>query len=83
MGSSIFNKYDPYMNDTYEYDFIRVKLKGVGLTGKFSEDYQKTINDRARIGWRFVQSFAPAVVGYGASKYVNLIFERPTAKYSA
>jgi len=60
----------------YEYKFIRFKLKGGGFTGNYSMDYQHEIVNHARDGWRFVQAFSPAVVGYGASKYVDLIFER-------
>ena len=37
---------------------------------------ENVIDEQARQGWRFVQAFAPAVVGYGASKYVDLIFEK-------
>lgn len=51
----------------YEYKYVRIKLKGEGFTGKFSESYQNEINACARDGWRFVQAFALAVVGYGAS----------------
>jgi len=64
------------MDKRYEYKYVRVKLRGGGFTGKFSESYQNEIDARAREGWRFVQAFAPAVVGYGASSYSDLIFER-------
>jgi len=67
------------MAKRYEYKYIRVKLKGGGFTGKFSESYQNEIAACARDGWRFVQAFAPAVVGYGASSYADLIFEREAA----
>ena len=72
--------YPQSMNETsYEYDFVRLKLRGGAFSGKFDQDYQEIIKERARVGWRFVQCFAPAIVGYGASSYVDLIFERPAA----
>ena len=64
------------MTQTYEYKYVRVRLKGGGFTGKFSESYQHEIDAWAQDGWRFVQAFAPAVVGYGSSAYTDLIFER-------
>lgn len=67
------------MAKRYEYKYVRVKLVGGGFTGKFSESYQDHINACARDGWRFVQAFAPAVVGTGASSYMDLIFEREVA----
>jgi len=64
------------MTKRYEYKYVRVKLKGRGITGKFNESYQDQINTHARDGWRFVQAFTPAYVGYGISSYADLIFER-------
>ena len=65
------------MSEEYDYSYIRVKLRGGGFTGRFSEDYRSHIDAKAREGWRFVQAFSPAIVGYGASSYADLIFERP------
>lgn len=64
------------MAKRYEYKYVRVKLKGGAFTGNFNESYQDQINTLAIDGWRFVQAFAPAVRGYGASSYADLIFER-------
>ena len=64
------------MSKRYEYKYVRVKLKGGGFSGRFSEEYQNEISLNASEGWRFVQAFAPAVVGYGSSSYTDLIFER-------
>ena len=36
----------------------------------------ETVERYARMGWRFVQAFAPSVGSYGTSRYVDLIFER-------
>ncbi len=71
------NEDNKNMKNNYEYDFIRVRLKGGFFTGKISLEYQQTIKERSILGWRFVQCFAPAVAGYGSSVYVDLIFERP------
>lgn len=64
------------MKEKYEYKFVRVKLEGGTWSGKFDDEYQREINEHAENGWRFVQGFAPAVMGYGASKFVDLIFEK-------
>ncbi|MCP5548480.1 MAG: DUF4177 domain-containing protein [Akkermansiaceae bacterium] len=64
------------MSEQFTYKYVRHKLIGGGWSGKFRTDYQDVIDEQARQGWRFVQAFAPAVVGYGASKYVDLIFEK-------
>jgi hypothetical protein len=64
------------MSKRYEYKYVRVKLKGGGFSGRFSAEYQNEIKLHANEGWRFVQAFAPAIVGYGASSYTDLIFER-------
>lgn len=58
----------------YEYKFERIALKVWGKKAK--EDYQETINDYAKEGWRFVQIFAPGVGSYGSPVYYELIFER-------
>ena len=72
--------YDATMNppttEKYTYKYVRFPLKGGSWNGKFAEDYQGTIDEHAQQGWRFVQAFAPAVLGYGASKFVDLIFEK-------
>ena len=66
------------MSKRYECKYVRVKLQVSWFTGRFSEEYQREINTHARKGWRFVQAFAPAVFGFGASSYTDLIFERET-----
>ena len=71
------------MAKRYEYKFVSVKLKGGTWTGKAKEDYRQDITDNARDGWRFVQAFAPAVGGYGAAGYADLIFERAIDEVSA
>ena len=62
----------------YEYKFVRIgKQTHWGwLSKRQLNDYQTTIKDETRTGWRFVQAFAPAVYGYGAARYIDLIFER-------
>ena len=67
------------MEDKYEYKFVRVRLEGGTWTGQFAKEYQHEITENAVSGWRFVQCFAPAVKGYGASQFVDLIFEKRVA----
>tara|TARA_R110000850_G_scaffold60338_4_gene138581 strand:+ start:1300 stop:1503 length:204 start_codon:yes stop_codon:yes gene_type:complete len=64
------------MNGNYKNKYVRIKLKGGSFTGKVSTEYQDVIDDHTREGWRFVQAFSPAVMGYGASTFVDLIFEK-------
>lgn len=63
-------------SENYTYKYVRQKLKGGSWNGQFSQAYQEIIDAHAQDGWRFVQAFAPAIVGYGAASYVDLIFER-------
>ena len=60
----------------YEYKFYKIELGGV-FVGKPKENHHAIIAQHAKNGWRLVQIFAPAVYGYGAAKYFELIFERP------
>jgi len=64
------------MLQKYEYKFVRL---GEGLTGvrkSGRNEYQETVHQHARDGWRLVQIFAPGIGAYGAAKYFELIFER-------
>ncbi len=63
------------MTDTYEYEIIRIKKKGI-VNIHLKEDYREIIKEKAREGWRLVQIFAPPLEGYGTIKFVDLIFER-------
>ncbi len=65
------------MSEKFTYKYVRLKIRGGGWTGSFDTEYQGIIDAHAREGWRFIQAFAPAVMGYGASRYVDLIFEKP------
>jgi len=65
------------MTPQFEYDFERIKIKGAWWSGKFDTDYREIIEDRARTGWRLVTIYAPAIAGYGAARWADLIFERP------
>ncbi|KUO53635.1 MAG: hypothetical protein APF76_11905 [Desulfitibacter sp. BRH_c19] len=60
----------------YEYRFIKIKLKSGFKGRKPEEDYHEIIEQYAREGWRLVQIFAPAISGYGAAEFYELIFER-------
>lgn len=51
---------------------VRVQIR------KPNEDYHDVIEEHARNGWRLVQIFAPAISGYGAAKFYELIFEKRT-----
>lgn len=60
----------------YEYKYITIKLST--WTRKPKEDYHDVIEEHARSGWRLVQIFAPAISGYGAANFYELIFEKRT-----
>jgi len=62
----------------FEYKFVRLGEGFMGVRKEAKETYQQVIQEHARNGWRLVQIFAPAIVGYGASKFYELIFERPS-----
>lgn len=57
-----------------EYKKIRIDLSAWGREPK--RDYIELANEEANNGWKLVQVFAPAIAGYGAAKYFELIFER-------
>ncbi len=61
----------------YTYKFVKVELKSGWMRKKPKEDYHEIIQDHAKEGWRFVQIFAPAISGYGAAPFFELIFEKP------
>ena len=61
----------------FEYDFVRLGEGWLAARGDAKNRYQAVIHDRARKGWRLVQIFAPGIGAYGASKYFELVFERP------
>jgi hypothetical protein len=44
---------------------------------KPEEEYQQTVHDHAREGWRLVQIFAPGTGAYGSASYYELVLERP------
>ena len=60
----------------YEYKFERLGEGFMGVKKIAKESYQQVIQDHARQGWRLVQIFAPAIAGYGAAKFYEMIFER-------
>ncbi len=64
------------MLQTHEYDFIRVRIKGSLFSGNFNTQYQDTIREKARLGWRLIQCFAPSTGPYGTASYLDLIFEK-------
>jgi len=61
----------------YDYKFVRLGEGWLRARREAKEQYQQTVHDHARDGWRLVQVFAPGIGGYyGAAKYFELIFER-------
>lgn len=58
----------------YDYKFVRVEVNR--WKGQPKEDYQQIIQEYAENGWRLVQIFAPAISGYGAASYFDIIFEK-------
>ena len=67
------------MTQRFEYRFVRIRLRSGWWSGEIRSDYQVIVDQHAEEGWRLVQVFAPAVAGYGAARYADLIFERPKA----
>jgi uncharacterized protein DUF4177 len=60
----------------YEYKFVRLGEGWLGVKSDAKHEYQATIEEQARQGWRLVQVFAPGIGAYGAAKYYELILER-------
>lgn len=60
----------------YQYERVKIRVKGGFLENRFEEDYFEVITRYAAMGWRFVQAFAPGLGSHGAADYVDLIFER-------
>jgi hypothetical protein len=65
------------MVQTYEYKFVRLGEGWLGVRKSARQTYQDVIEKHGRDGWRLVQIFAPGVGAYGASKYYEIILERP------
>jgi hypothetical protein len=65
------------MKQQYEYLFVRVGEGLLFVGGAAEREYQRIIRDHARDGWRLVQIFAPSTGAYGASKYYEIVLERP------
>ena len=62
----------------YEYKFVRLgeDKKLFQSTASATKGYHEEIRESAADGWRLVQIFAPAISGYGAAPFYELIFER-------
>ncbi|TWO92930.1 DUF4177 domain-containing protein [Bacillus velezensis] len=58
----------------YEYKFIKAEVNR--WKGKPKEDYKEIIEKYSQQGWKLVQIFAPAISGYGAADYFDIIFEK-------
>ncbi|MED4455118.1 DUF4177 domain-containing protein [Metabacillus fastidiosus] len=58
----------------YEYTFVKIELSK--WNGKPKEEHHDIIHKHANEGWRLVQIFAPAVMGYSAATFYEMIFER-------
>lgn len=70
------------MSTAYEYKFVRIGDYGgsavFGVRDRDRNAYEGIVHQHAADGWRLVQIFAPGVAAFGAAKYYELIFERPT-----
>ena len=64
----------------YEYEFVRLGEGWLGVKRSAGEEYQETIHQYARQGWRLVQVFSPGTGAHGIAKYFELIFERPVGQ---
>ena len=67
------------MSQKHEYKFVRLGEGWMEAKKEAKQEYQNTVHEHARDGWRLVQVFAPSFGAYGASKYVELIFEKPVS----
>lgn len=65
------------MQKRFEYKFVRIGEGWMAARREAKQEYQQVIEKHARDGWRLVQVFAPGIGGYGASKYFEVILERP------
>jgi hypothetical protein len=63
-------------NQKYDYKFVRLGEGAFGVKRSARKDYQETVHQHAREGWRLVQIFSPSTGVYGTSQYFELIFER-------
>ena len=70
------------MGPTHEYKFVRIGEYGgsafFGVRDRDRNAYENIVHEHAADGWRLVQIFAPGIAAFGAAKYYELIFERPT-----
>ena len=66
------------MEQRYEYEFVRLGEGWFAARREARRRYRDVIAEHARQGWRLVQVFAPGTGAYGAAKFFELIFERPT-----
>ncbi|MCB9767617.1 MAG: DUF4177 domain-containing protein [Candidatus Omnitrophica bacterium] len=64
------------MRQKFEYKFVRLGEGWMGARKSATQEYQRTIEEHARQGWRLVQIFAPGLGVYGSAKFYELIFER-------
>lgn len=60
----------------YEYKFVKIELKAGFARMKPLEDYHEVIEKYSQEGWRFIQLFAPLIIGNGCADFYELIFER-------
>ncbi len=64
------------MTQRFEYKFVRLGEGWFGARRAAKQGYQEAVQRHAKEGWRLVQIFAPAIAGYGAAKYYELVLER-------
>jgi hypothetical protein len=58
------------MSQEYEYRFVR-------LDKRAKKNYEQTVKELARDGWRLVQVFAPGAGGlWAAPEYIEIILEK-------
>ncbi len=66
------------MKQKYRYKFERIGESwffGIA-TAKAQAEYRRVVKEHARDGWRLVQVFTPSSGTFGATKYIELIFEK-------
>ncbi len=65
------------VSQRYEYKFVRLGEGMLEVRRAGKNGCQEAILEHAAEGWRLVQIFAPGTGAHGASKYFELILERP------
>lgn len=64
----------------YQYKYVTVELRTKWNGYTLEESHRAIINKYAADGWRFVTAVPNRLVGYGAIKELDLVFEKEAEK---